>query len=330
MKQKGMALLVVLLTLSLMAGLAVNMTTRFQTSLKRTEFQRDTLQARWYFRLAEEAALDVLQQELLDNPELSAHHQFWAQPQTLFPDDDITLSWRLQSGQDCYNLNTLAKVPTDSQQQEPYNVAVFRALLQQNGVEGLYATELIAAIADYIDADETPRRDGAEDDSYSDQPLRYVANQPLFSVSEIRAIKGMNANLWRKLMPWLCALDNTDLQINVNTLTPDRAPLLSALFLNNLDIDASRRLLEQAPQNGWTDAQQIIKAAQEAHPALKEEISVIKAALTSRSDYFVLTSTVSLKDTLFRRRHDIVYQRQERQLHTRSSYRLFDESEEKE
>lgn len=325
MKQEGFALLVVLMFLGIMSALAVNMTTRFQTNLKRTEFQGEDLQHQWLFRLAEERALAILRQSLEDSPKLTSREQFWAQPQSLEIDERTRLTWQLNSGQDCYNLNALANVPTDSQKEEPYSVAVFRAILAQAGVEGLNADALIDAIADYIDKDNIRRRDGAEDDDYSDKPMRFVANQPLFTVSEIRSIKGMSATLYNKLLPWLCVQENTDLQINVSFLTPDKAPLVAALFLNKLSTDDARKVLLNAPKFGWSAPEQLLTATDRAYPHLKDAVNIAKGGLTSQSDYFVLISRISRDDKIFTRRSDLFYQRKSRELWVYSHQRVFND-----
>lgn len=314
MSQKGMALLVVLLLLGLMAGLATDMTSRYQTSLRRIAQEKALLQQRWDFSAAESQALSILQQDLMDNPLQSNNSQFWAQPQTLYPEKGGRLNWQLRSAQNCFNLNSLAHSPLEPLEKPPYSAEVFRALLEQQDVPTLTINMLIAAIADYIDKDNSPRRDGAEDDSYADKPLRYVANQPFFDISELRTIRGMTPSLYKKISPWLCVLASDQLLINVSTLTPDSAPLLAALLLNDQDPDTVRHLLTNPPTNGWVYPQQLLAVAQSAWPTHKESLNVMLNGLTENSDFFTLTMRRQYDGREIVQRSEIFYQRKERQL----------------
>ncbi|QIU90732.1 type II secretion system minor pseudopilin GspK [Yokenella regensburgei] len=314
MKQRGMALLVVLLLLGLMAGLAADMATRFHTSLRRTGQIETALQQRWDFRIAEDQALRILLQDLKNNPQLNSRDQLWAQPHTLALKDGATVIWQLRSAQDCFNLNALAHSPLQPLEEPPYSVAVFRALLEQSGVSALDANALTAAIADYIDSDNNARRDGAEDDSYSDKPVRYVANQPFFDVSELRAIKGMTPRLYQTLSPWLCALGSSTLQIHVNTLSAVQTPLLAALFLNKQNTGNVRSLLSQTPENGWISPKQLLNAAAQAWPADKDILSKSATGLSATSDFYTLTLRLQHEGRTTLQRSSIYYQRKDSQL----------------
>ncbi|WP_054181100.1 type II secretion system minor pseudopilin GspK [Trabulsiella odontotermitis] len=320
MKQQGMALLITLLILGLMAGLAADMATRFQTSLRRIGQEENVLQQQWDFRVAETQALSILQQDLTDNPQASTRDQYWAQSRTLHLKHDATVSWQLRSAQNCFNLNALAHPPLEALEDPPYASAVFQALLEQNGVSTLNAKILIASIADYIDSDDTLRRDGAEDSNYSDKPLRYVANQPFFDISELRAIKGMTPGLYQKLSPWLCAQGSSKLEINVNALTQDNAPLLAALLLNEQDVDSVRRFLSTAPKSGWKSVQELTAAATQAWPTHKEALTVLDKALVTSNNFFTLTSRQQRNGRMVVQRSEIYYQRKERQLRIYARY----------
>lgn len=315
MKQQGMALLIILLVLGLMAGLAAEMTTRLQGTRRLGEWEAEALQKQWDYRLAETQALEILRQDLLDNAKLTSRDQRWAQPHTLHLPEGATLSWQLQSAQRCFNLNALAHAPLDPLADPPYNVQVFQALLEQLGVSSTSATSLVAAIADYIDDDSDKRRDGAEDDNYADKPVRYVANQPFFDVSELRTIKGMTPRLYQKLAPYVCVLGGAPtLQISINALRANDAPLVAALMLNEQDVDSVRRLLEQVPKGGWTSSQQLIDAAKKAWPTQEEAVNKLSTGLTATSDFFTLTLRLQRDQRLLVQQSSIYYQRKEQQL----------------
>jgi general secretion pathway protein K len=72
-------------------------------------------------------------------------------------------------------------------------------------------------------------------------------------VSELRAVAGMTGPVYARIRPWLCALPTTDLSpIDVNTLSPDQAPLLAMLAPDQIGLVAARRALAARPAAGWS------------------------------------------------------------------------------
>jgi general secretion pathway protein K len=64
----------------------------------------------------------------------------------------------------------------------------------------------------------------------------------------------MDAELYDRLRPWVCALPTTRLSpININTLRPDQAPLLTMLTNGQVNPLNARSVLERRPRGGWAD-----------------------------------------------------------------------------
>ena len=118
-RQKGVALLVVLMILAIMAALASEMTVRYQINLKRTSYTRMRLQQNWLAELAESQAMRILEQDLRDNEKYLTHEQLWAQPQRIQLASGDVVSWQLSDEQACYNINALINAPTD-RMKEPH------------------------------------------------------------------------------------------------------------------------------------------------------------------------------------------------------------------
>lgn len=66
-KQQGVALLIVLMILAIMAALATKMTLQFQVSQQRQSWLLNQQQLRWLTFAAEEIALPRLRKELTEN-----------------------------------------------------------------------------------------------------------------------------------------------------------------------------------------------------------------------------------------------------------------------
>ncbi len=68
----------------------------------------------------------------------------------------------------------------------------------------------------------------------------------LFLTGELRQIKGITENIYQRLIPYVCVLPTSELNINLNMLTENDIPLFRALFLNNITDADARVLLQKA------------------------------------------------------------------------------------
>ncbi|EPF0317184.1 type II secretion system minor pseudopilin GspK [Enterobacter chuandaensis] len=277
-KEHGSALLITLMILALMAALAAEMTISFQTQLQRSRRVNDHIQAKYTLFYAEERATSSLLQQL--QAKEGVH--------TPFPSDES----EIMDNQACYNLNVLTTLPTEALITPSYDVLVFMALLEKLGIEKHAATVITQSLADNIDADTQPRWQGAEDEYYQQKGKQQLtANQFLFLTSEIRSLRGGSPSLYRNLSPYVCAQFSSQLMVNINSLTDKQAPLLSALFLNEIDDDDARSLLRKRPQAGWETIDAFIYQAQKDHSATKPLVDTLKKYLTTRSQYYLIATS---------------------------------------
>ncbi|EBV3871439.1 type II secretion system protein K, partial [Salmonella enterica subsp. enterica serovar Virchow] len=168
-EQRGVALLIVLMLLALMAALAADMTISFHGQLHRTRQVNHHLQRQYDIELAEKLALASLTQDVKDNDRQTTLQQYWAQPQQLQLENGNTVKWQLRDAQHCFNLNALAKISDAPLASPDFPAQVFSALLINAGIDRGNTDEIVQSIADYIDADDSPRFHGAEDNFYQSQ-----------------------------------------------------------------------------------------------------------------------------------------------------------------
>lgn len=280
--QRGAALLIVLMILALMAALAAEMTVSFQTQLQRSRRTNDVIQAKYALLYGErEATAGVLKH---DEKRLSGEAK---------PDENTTVTWRTNDLQNCFNLNALEKTPIDPMATLPYEISVFEALLNKLGIEKGRAEEITQSVADDIDSDSSPRTKGAEDGYYHQNNVSLLtANQMLFLPAEIRFLRGMTEAIYQKLSPYVCTAFSSDVIININTLTEDQAPLLAALFLNEISTSDAKALIGKRPRKGWKTVDAFLYQAQRDYSAAKARVDSLKKYLTITSHYFVATTTV--------------------------------------
>ncbi|RLM19425.1 type II secretion protein K [Brenneria alni] len=253
-RQRGVALLVVLLILALMVTVAAVITERSGKALLRTGVQLSRQQAKWYALGAEAVVGNMLLADALAAPDHTHPAQNWARQNRPFPLEDGEIHVEIQDGLACFNLNTINRDISNGSTdvKAPYPARVFLQLLQNLGEESTRATQITAAVRDWIDSDSAPSAHGAEDEIYASLPIPYrPANKAMSEVSELRAVYGMDSGLYRRLLPYVCALPEEMMTINVNTLSESQAPLLAALFLNEITMPQAKALLQKRPTTGW-------------------------------------------------------------------------------
>jgi len=116
------------------------------------------------------------------------------------------------------------------------------------------------SLADWIDPDQDPQVNGAEDAYYQGlaQPYR-TPGQPVVDVSELRAVRGMDEPIYQRLRPWLCALPEGERGVmNLNTMRPDQARLVAALTPGTLSEEQVRAMLAARPAAGWSTLNQAL------------------------------------------------------------------------
>jgi len=266
--ERGAALLVVLLLVAAMAALSVVALERLRLSTHLSANGAALDQARALAYGAEALVTTrITRLNALDPARTTGRNGWNGRTEKLALPNGGTATARISDGGNCFNLNSVAEgsVPTRLTARET-GIAQFIALMTLLGVDAPRAASVASALADWIDGDSVPRPGGAEDEQYLrlDPPYR-TGNTLLADVSELRAVAGVTPALYDRLRPWVCALPTTDLSpINVNTLLPDRAPLVAMLIPGRLDPARARAMLQARPADGFSSLDQFWRLATSA------------------------------------------------------------------
>lgn len=295
-KQRGMALLIVLMIIALMMVIAVAINERGFTAYQRTQFVQNSQQGKWFALSAEQMVGLILRADARDDSTHTHLSQYWATGLHTSPQEGVTLNISVRDARACFNLNALVNETQNNSSTESlsYPAQVFMALLIQLSVDELQATQITASLQDWLDSDTIPRQYGAEDSVYAAaRPPYLTANQPMQDISELRLVNGISAEIYQKLTPYVCALPDNKLRVNINTLTAAQSALLSALTLNKTGREQAENMLTTRPRNGWNDVNAflaILTSGQEN----SSEASSLQSSLTVNSDYFLSRIDVSM------------------------------------
>jgi general secretion pathway protein K len=254
-RERGAALLAVLLLVAVTGAIAAAAMEGLRLSRALAANSTALDQARALADGVEQLALLTLDDRIAESPERTTLEGGWNGAVRRVPMPGGALAeMRVRDGGNCFNLNSVVEgMPQTALVRRAAGVSQFIGLMMALGTGEAEARRIAEAAADWVDSDSAPGPAGAEDEAYAAGPSPYRTGNTLFAdPGEARALAGMSPDLYARLRPWLCALPVSDLSpLNINTLTPDQAPLLAMLAPGQLGVEQARRVIAARPSGGW-------------------------------------------------------------------------------
>lgn len=274
-RQRGVALITVLLVVALVTVICAALLLRQQLAIRSTGNQLLVRQAQYYAEGGELLAQALLrrdqEQGVVDNLA-----EPWANPRLQFPlDEGGELRLRIEDLAGRFNLNSLAIVGEEGE----LAALRFRRLLQQLQLSLAYAERL----QDWLDTDqEASGSSGAEDDQYLllDPPYRTGTGR-IADTSELRLLLGMTEPDYRRLAPFVAALPSQT-ELNINTAS---AQVLACLG-EGIPESAVQSAIEGRGRSGYSDVGRFVQQL--------SSYGVSAQGLGVGSQYFRVTSEVLL------------------------------------
>ena len=298
--QRGVALIIILMLLAIMATIAGSMSERMFTQFKRVGNQLNYQQAYWYSIGVEALVQEGIRLSYKDSDTVNLS-QPWALEEQVFPLDYGQVTGRIVDAQSCFNLNALAGVTTNSSNQTPYLVTVWQTLLENQDIEPYQAEVIAHSSWEFVDSDtRATSSTGVEDSTYEAMKPSYIApNGFMADESELRAVYQVTGEIMNKVRPFVCTLPTDNFRLNVNTLTEQQAPILEAMFAPDLSGSDAKQLIEKRPFDGWNTVDEFM--SESAITAVSAEVSKkAKAYLTVDSAYFELDAEVLVEQSRVR------------------------------
>lgn len=286
-RQAGIAALTAILVVAIATVLAVNLLWQTSVDLRRTETLLLQDQARQYDLGGEEFAKFGLAEDFRDDGASGNDtlQENWAKP-LVFDVEAGKLEGYLLDQQGRFDLNGL--VGADGKRVDAAADQFERLLMLlpiERSLDSGTATALVEATIDWIDPDQSPLLNGAEDDQYtSRQPPYRPANFWFTSTSELLAIEGYTPEIYAALRPHVSALpppptNGERWKLNVNTATD----LVLASLLPNL---------------GPLDVEPFLNGAYEDEADFREDFpgseQIPQNTLGIKSNWFLLTVTATI------------------------------------
>lgn len=305
--EQGTALIASLLLVALMAAVAVQLMDVTRFAAFRTAQIDQRTQAVWMARGARDLAEAAFLNAGEPRREVMRPDELWLADPVVFPLENGQVVGEIRDRNNCLNINALVEVDTDERDLQESGVgasdiqelrAAFLRLSTEIGAPASEAEALLAQITDWIDADQSAEPGGAEDRTYASYAPAYrAANQPFVELEEMRALPVMTPLLYDLYRPWLCVLPIAEQPpLNINTLSLDQAPMLSALLDEDLNLRDAETLLFRRPPAGYDTLDEVW-----ADPliAALELTDAEKTRLVLRSRWFEMEVSVRLAETRF-------------------------------
>jgi len=218
--ERGIALLLTLLVLTLLVALILEFDVEARREYRDAAAFRDNFKATVLARAAVQAARGVLQQDFIKDKQtgefFDAPTDIWAFPISNYAIGDGVLSAQIEDERGKFNLNDLAAGGDPIARKT--KVLRFKRLFELVQVN----PDLVDAIVDWVDQDEVPEASGAEGPYYQTlRPSYRAANAPLQTLLELRLIKGVTPEIIEKLSKLVTVYPQEgESKVNLNTADP--------------------------------------------------------------------------------------------------------------
>lgn len=284
-RQKGAALIMVLLAMALVVMLAAGMTKH--QSIRVFKAGHFLAQSQGYNialgaeAFARQTLFEDYEQDKKDNSFIDSPDEPWARYSAILPLDDGVVEVQVDDLGGRINLNDLVSAAGEINQSHRNRMVRLLEVLEITSVS-------VDAMIDWVDSnDQTVTAYGAEDGRYLIQDPSYrAANQPFVSVTELRLLDGITEEDYQRLIPFVTALPVSGGGINVN-MAPRQ--VIRALHPELTEAQAESVILQREDER-FEDLQRFLALPEFAGLGLKAE------GLSLRTHFFEVASRITYDD----------------------------------
>ena len=289
-RERGAALLSVLLLVAVMATVAVTALDRIGVGTHVAANAAVAGQARAWLESAELLATTRIEDLLAADRKKTLRSRWLGAEHKMTLPGGAVVHARVEDGGNCFNLNSLVQRNDDGALvANPPAVNQFAALMTMLGIQAGEAARIAASASDYIDSDNVPQSLGVEDGGKT-----LPANHLMADASELRAVATVTDRHYGLLSRWICTLPLVELsEINVNTLLPEQAPLIAMLAPGRIDPRRAAAAIARRPAEGFDDGLNFWQSPGLSNTDLPSgAVDQIKV----RTSFFVLKARVESSD----------------------------------
>lgn len=285
-RQRGVALISVLLVFALVSILAGEIISRNYLDIRKTSGFLNSKQAYSYALSGEQFARQILYRDFIESNSVSSERKDalkdnWSLLKKGFDIENGKMTIEIVDLQGRFNVNNLLSV--DGQIDQTY-AAQFSRLLSVLDVNHDY-TQLLA---DWIDKDHIKMAEGGEDSEYGKRSY-LTANNEMVDKSELRLLAGLGYNDYSKIKNHVVALpaapgstEKKASKYNINTLD---AKLIEAI-LPNSSVDKIETIVLGQREGGYSSVTKWINSSMGA------DLAPVESLLSVESEFFEIIVNV--------------------------------------
>ena len=278
--ETGVALVLTLLITAILVTLIIETNYSTQVDLRIAGNFRNDLQALYLAKSGVNIAISYLKYDL-QNTETDDLTEDWAKSYPPIPVGDGFVKVVIEDENAKINLNRVVK--EDGKVDEKIRDILTR-MFEAADVD----VEIISAIIDWIDPDDDPLPDGAEDSYYGSLDPPYACKDaPLDTLSELLMIKGITDEAYEKISKYL-TIYSKDGIININTVDPEGRPEVLMFLDEGIDEPMAEVIIqfrEETPFGGqnWQEALRDVINNDDVYNAISPIIGVTSNAFSVTS-----------------------------------------------
>jgi len=301
-RQRGVALILVLGMVALIAGWAATAAYEDMVGLRRAENLTHSVRA----MLAAESGIALAKLVLVQDADESKTDDLtetWASTTPPFPIDDGMIIGSIADANRFFNLNDLVDSAGKANSKA---VVIAKRLFASLELDA----NLVDALVDWMDKDDLPTGSGAENSAYFDRPY-HVKNSRLDRLEELKLVLGFDRKVFAALKKEVIvrpALAGGVTPININTAS---ALVLAAVF-PNMSEQAAAQVVADRENSPFTDTAALVAApdGQGVDPA---RLAVVSDAFVVRSHAEFASVRWSEEQLLARqgKKFTLIYRQQE-------------------
>lgn len=259
-KERGTVLLTTLLIMTVMAAITVALMEDIQLAVKRTIHVQAYSQADWQADGAEDFVTAYLKNDFAALDPVAKAALLQSRTPLVLPTPEGAISLTLKDASQCFNLNAVIQ---ETGEQNGNAALEFGQIGELLGLPLNQATALSSALIDWQDADQQQSTGGAEDGTYLRKTPPYrTADTSMRGPEELRALQGMDEDLWELFRPFVCTGGAGIMaKVNVNSLTVERVIILAAALSGEVSgseaAPAATAVLRDRPLTGYSSIEQV-------------------------------------------------------------------------
>lgn len=273
---RGSALLSALFIMTLVAIAATAMTTRLQLDIYRTRLLINSDKRYLASQAVSFWAISQLKEKKINYRKADKQAVIALFPKNLesiYP--NLSTQGYLVDLQSKFNINSL---------NNKKSIALFNHLLETLFPEQTTQERraMIEAIQHWISPYKPETGRDAYDAMYLKKSPPYrPSHQAMKSITELRLVAGIRPKIYERLLPYVAALPDDKISININTAPK---PILMALG-NGLDEAQAEELIQARGKEGFKNIQKITE--------LLKKLNIDKEQITTESEYYLSVAKVS-------------------------------------